>query len=314
MAALAVVGCGGQSMTGAGDGKKLEDGAATDIGGGSPLANHPQPIAGSAGTYDSPPQTGTSGNSGTGGNTGYLPGGDAGTTSYDPAPGGLGGSFEPGLSACGENKGFAVSATLSDLNGRAKVITNGKQSVTVKSVEELETGLDGPPGLKTRTYVLHGETGEWRLDATIPGLTENVIKVGDVLDLRLDTYAGYVPLVGFTNQVFGLFVANGKLLLFGADIADNELKPDLAFLGLDLADGGQICGRIAGCSTIDHRANINGGALSVQLSPGGIGMLGSLQIALPFFDTLGPHNGAGSGACDGSGMLRIVGVDASASE
>jgi len=226
--------------------------------------------------------------------------------------GGIGGGLPGGLTECPAG-GLFASAEVSDLAGSAKEGTNGKVRVTVTKLdEERPYELQAPADLQTRHIVLHGAAQEWRLDATIPGLTSELIKVGDVLDFQMEISAGYIPLNKVLNQVFGLFTPERELLLFGAHTVGYTPTPDLSFLGLDVSDGGVACGRGSyggfGCQYAVHNAHFSAPGMELDLRPGHAGQLGNLLVGVEAYQAVLSN----SGTCDDSGRSLIVGVKTAA--
>lgn len=272
--AFALAGCGGQANEGSGDADSTGSTAITDQGGS----------AGSA-----------------------TPGGTSNANVPATTIGGSGG-FPGGLAACEQTEALSASAKISDADGPAKAGTDGKQRVTVAKLEEAPLYENAPAARTTLHYTLHGATQDWSLDATVPGLTSQLIKVGDVLDFQLETSPGYIPLTQAYNQVLGLFSTDGELLLFGADMIGYTLSPDLSFLDLEVSDSGEACGSGStdggGCQYKVSTAHFSGAGTGLDLQPGQTGQLGNLLIGLQTYRAV---VGSG-GACDDSGRSTMAGV------
>jgi hypothetical protein len=285
--AVTLAGCGGKA---GGDRTAAMDSTAPGGAGGTTAT--PDDVAGSseiAGVGAAAGSIGIGGSiteiggSGTGGSNNGLPNGLTQCPVHDPQP---------------------ASIDVTDASGRAEEGTNGKVRVTVTKLEEHDPSEVGvPAGLKARHYVLRGPTQDWGLSATIPGLTSELIKEGDVLDFQLETSDGYIPLSRVTNQVFGLFAPEGELLLFGADTTGDPV-PDLSFLGLDVSDGGTVCG-LGGdiCRYAVHSAHLSAPGMELDLQPGDSGAFGNLWVRVQTFQSV-----LRSGNCDGSGRSVIVGA------
>jgi hypothetical protein len=141
------------------------------------------------------------------------------------------------------------------------------------------------------------------VSAAPPGLTTELVKEGDVLDLQLETSFSYIPFSRAINQVFGLFTPEGELLLFGADITGDAPLPDLSFLGLEVSDGGMACGSGDTCRYAEHTAHFSASSTELDLQPGETGAIGDLSVSVATFQTVLP-----SGNCDASAHSVFVGV------
>lgn len=226
---------------------------------------------------------------------GYVGGGSGGVGSATSGP------------ACSDAKLFA-SAEVTDVAGEAREGTNGKVRVTVTKVEEAAAyPTAAPADLKTRNYVLRGPVQDWGVSATIPGLTSELIKLGDELDFQLQTSPGFVPLVGATNQAFALFTPAGDLLLFAAATYGYTPVPDLAFLGMQATDAGINCREGSygfGCLYEVHDLHLSASGTELDLQRGHSGQLGKLLVGLQEYLNVTSN----AGGCDGSGQSLIVGV------
>jgi hypothetical protein len=81
------------------------------------------------------------------------------------------------------------------------------------------------------------------------------------------------------------------------------LLPDLGFLGLSLADGGEGCVTSGVCSYNEHHAQLTAGASSLELSyVGQTGSLGELRVSL------GDYRTASGTSCDDSAHATLVGA------
>jgi hypothetical protein len=200
-----------------------------------------------------------------------------------------------------------------DLNGRATVGTNGKVRVTVTKITEVAPDEpQAPADLKTRDYVLRGATQDWKVGVSIPGLTSELIKVGDALDFQLEASPGFVPLVSITNQAFGLFAPEGELLVFGAATFGFTPMPNLTFLGLNVSDGGTVCGTGGGagygCSYAAMSTHFSAPGGELDLQPGQSGQIQGLLIGVQEFHHVVAPVVANAGGCEDTGRSLIVGV------
>jgi hypothetical protein len=296
--AVAVAGCGGKAGGNHAEAQGNEAGTAgTTIGG----------------TGGGDDVGGSSASSGVGAAAGSIGVGGSSAEVGGSATGGSGGGLAEGLTQC-PARGWSASVDVTDASGRTEQGTNGKVRVTVTKLEEqAPSELGAPPELKVRSYVLRGPTKDWGLRATIPGLTGDLIKEGDVLDFQLETSPGYIPFTRWTNQVFGLFAPEGELLLFGADTRGHDPVPDLSFLGLEVSDGGAACrtgaDSVQACRYAAHTAHFSAPATELDLQPGESGTIGNLSVLVQTFSTILP-----SGGCDDSGRSIIVGAKAAAAQ
>lgn len=296
MLAVALAGCGGKAGA---DKAGAMDNAAPGGAGGTTAT----PDANDSGDY----VAGSSATAGVGAAAGSI---GIGGSIAEIGGSGTGGSYSnlpEGLSQCSASEPQPASIDVTDVSGRAEQGTNGKVRVTVTKVEEhAPSELGAPADLKARRYVLRGPTQDWGLDATIPGLASELIKEGDVLDFQLETSVGYIPFTRATNQVVGLFTVEGELLLFGADTVGQEPVPDLSFLGLEVSDGGTVCGLGQSvCAYAVHSAHLRapGMDLELDLQPGDSSAMGNLWVRVQTFHTVLPTSN-----CDDSGHSVIVGA------
>jgi hypothetical protein len=288
--AVAVAGCSGKA------------------GGNAPGAMDNAAPGGSGGTTATPGPTDSHDIAGSNATAGVgAAAGSIGVGGSSAETGGSGGGLAAGLTQC-PARGWSASVDVTDVSGRTDQGTNGKVRVTVTKVEEqAPSELGAPPELKVRHYVLRGPTKDWGLRATIPGLTSELFKEGDVLDFQLETSVGYIPFSRAINQVFGLFAPEGELLLFGADTTGIAPVPDLSFLGFDVSDAGAACKTgdpsIQPCRYAEHAAHFSAPTTELDLQPGESGTIGNLSVLVQTFHTVLP-----SGGCDDSGRSVFVGV------
>jgi hypothetical protein len=284
--AFAFVGCGGRANAGEDAGVAGEHSLANqDSPGGSPTRSTP----GGSATADVPASN--------------TPGG---TTNVGGSNGGVGGGLPDGLTACPADKSFAfASAQVSDASGISEEATQGKVRVTVTKLELLRPAeTEAPAELTARHLVLHGAAQDWTLEATIPGLSSELIKEGDELDFQLETSLGYIPLSRAINQAFGLFSPDGELLMFAAQTVGRAPTPDLSFVGLDVSDAGVWCGLGFGCEYEAHTARFSAAGVELDVRPGHTGPLGDLLIGVQDYQTVISN----SGNCDDSGRSFMFGV------
>ena len=284
--ALALVGCGGRANAGEGAGMAGEHSLANQGGlGGSPTRSTP----GGSATADVPASNPT-----------------GGTTNLGGSNGGVGGGLPNGLMACPADNSFAfASAQVSDASGISEEATQGKVRVTVTTVDVLRPAeTEAPAELTALHLVLHGAALDWTLEATIPGLTSELIKEGDELDFQLETSLGYIPLSRAINQAFGLFSPGGELLMFAAHTVGYTPTPDLSFLGLEVSDGGKWCGLGFGCQYEAHTARFSAAGVELDVRPGHTGQLENLLIGVQDYQTVISN----SGNCDDSGRSFMFGV------
>lgn len=262
--------------------------------GGRGQSNERQPEPDDGGNANTP-QAGSS-QSGSAGDT--ASGSGMGTGGSSAGAIGVGGSNA--LPECASNTHSDGSTSVRDPNSQPP-----KQGLTEKVTVTAVKLFPTPDSPTTASYTVQTTSGDWQLSVSHPELTETLIQVGDMLELRLASWPGYIPLTSWQNHAFGLFDDSDKLVLFGADAREASLPvPDLSLLGLEIEDLGATCATRGGsCESVHHHLRIGDGEASVELTPGKLETLGQLRVLLA--SAAVP---SGFGGCDASSMTVLVGI------
>ncbi|HXK19517.1 MAG TPA: hypothetical protein VNG33_17025 [Polyangiaceae bacterium] len=226
---------------------------------------------------------------------------------------GIGGSNGAALPTCQSSPVAAnTSANVRDPDGAFSAVA-AHAKVTVMSVQQTHLygyGADLVPGLLNRQYLLQADSQQWNLSVTSPNLTDDLIRQGDVLDFELTISVGSVPLAPpLKDQTFALS-ANGKPLLFAANLKGYAPPiPAFPIPGLSVSDMGASCSTppSGSCGLSGHLALLTLGNASATVETGQVAQLGDFSVAVPVFGTA-----TSNGFCDDSGATTIIGVNVGA--
>ena len=285
---------------GDGSGGSVETGSGTGVG------------TGVAGIGDDPGTAGSVGTAGSAGDTGGSAGPGGSVGAGGSSQGGTGGTSitgtagRPMLPACTGTGTDGGGASILGPDGMP-VTTPVTAAVTVASIDGCAAEPCPPPAAyQARKIVLaSADQTQWTLSLYNSVMPPDLIQVGDAFDLTVNggVDATFYPTV---NQTVVLSRA-GQLIAFGS--STNQFYrlglPNLAAFGVDIADGGAVCGGpkdVTGCIPETHALVVTVDGSSATVMPGHASTIGWLSFAPGNTTVL-----ADSGYCDAKSVTGMAG-------